>query len=73
VWAFIEAPERAGESSLAQASALRRILLDGVADGLSRGGPSAVLQGWERHAGESLLPYFVGELRALIDAVHRLG
>jgi DNA-binding transcriptional ArsR family regulator len=73
VWAFFEAPERADESSLAQASALRRILHDGVADGLGRGGPSAVLQGWERHAGESLLPYFVGELRALLDAVHRLG
>jgi hypothetical protein len=73
VWAFIEAPERSSESPLGQASALRRILHDGVADGLGRGGPSAVLQAWERHAGEALLPYFVGELRALIDAVHRLG
>lgn len=73
LWAFMEAPERSGQSPLAQASALRRILHGGMADELGRGGPSAVLQGWERHAGESLLAYFIDELRALIDAVHRLG
>jgi hypothetical protein len=73
VWAFIEAPERSGQTPLAQASALRRILRDGAADDLGQGGPSPVLQGWERRSGESLLPYFIAELRTLIEAVHRLG
>lgn len=73
VWLFLIAPERAGQSPLAQASALRRLLQHDALAGLARSGLPVTFGGGQQHAGESLLPFFVGQLREVLDGVHRLG
>ena len=73
VWIFLRAPARAGQSQLAQASALRRVLQHDTIAGLARSGLPVAFGGWQQHAGESLLPFFVEQLREVLDGVHRLG
>jgi hypothetical protein len=73
VWIFLMAPERAGQSPLAQASALRRLLQRDALAGLARSGLPVAFGGGQQHAGESLLPFFVGQLREVLDGMHRLG
>ena len=62
VWTFLEAPECASQTPLAQASALRRVLQQDAVSGLARSGLPLAFGGWQQHTGESLLPFFVSEM-----------
>jgi len=73
VWLFFQQPESAGQSPLAQASALRRILRAGVLDALADSGLPVVFGDDQRHVGESLIPFFVARMREVFDRVQELG
>jgi DNA-binding transcriptional ArsR family regulator len=72
-WLFLQRPELAGQSELAQASALRRELKSGIADNLARSGLPPILAGEESQAGEALIPFFVERMGGVLDAVEELG
>jgi hypothetical protein len=73
VWAYLWAPERAAQSPLAEASALRRVLQQEAVAGLARSGLPLAFGGWQQHPGESLLPFFVSQMDDVLDHVHGLG
>jgi len=71
-WAFLHAPERAGQSQLEQASALRRLLEPSILTRIAGSGLSIVFGNDFAHEGESLLPFFVDGMRRVLDATERL-
>ena len=73
LWVFLSAPDLASQSPLAQSSALRRILRNGVSEGLAQSGVMVSFGGADRCAGESLVPFFVDRTRELLSALHALG
>ncbi len=73
VWAFLWDPERAGQSGLAQASALRRVLKADIAGSLADSGLPLVFGYEGAPAGEALIPFFIAQTGRLLDAVEQLG
>jgi hypothetical protein len=73
LWLFLAAPERDGQSPLAQASALRRLLTASVNGNLARSGLNIPVFQSEAYTGETLLPHFMERLGLWLDAVDRLG
>jgi hypothetical protein len=72
-WTFLHAAERDGQSPLAQASALRRLLEPAILDGVARSGLPSVFGDARAHEGEALLPFFVDGMRRTLEAVEALG
>ena len=73
IWSFLAFPERDGQSTLAQASSLRRILKTSVNDNLARCGLGLPALAIEPHAGEALLPYFIGRMNDVLDTLDKFG
>jgi hypothetical protein len=73
IWLFLGVPERDGQSPLAQASSLRRILITSVTGNLASCGLGLPALAIEPHTGEELLPYFMTRMNDVLDAVDRLG
>lgn len=73
LWLFLNAPERADQSPLAQASSLRRLLRASVNDNLARSGVGVPVFACDLHSGETLLPHFLTRIRELLAAVDALG
>ena len=71
LWVFLDRPDLDSKSPLAQASALRRILHDGVADKLDRSGLASVFGDDSSHTGESLIPFVIQRLRTIFDELER--
>lgn len=72
-WIYLHVPERDMQSPLAQASALRRVLKASIIDSLAHSGLSVVLGDDQPHTGASLLPFFIAEMRRIMDAVEQHG
>jgi hypothetical protein len=66
IWLLVNDPELAEKSAFEQASALRRLLTDGVIDQLERGRPGFVFGDIKAHPGEALTRFFVDRLRSLL-------
>ena len=66
IWLILWHADLASKSALAQASALRRILRHSVADRLDRTGLSFTFGDASAHTGETLIPYFVNRMTALL-------
>lgn len=72
-WTFLHAAERDGQSPLAQASALRRLLEPAILDGFARSGLPIVFGDDRAYEGEALLPFFVDGMSRTLDVVEGLG
>lgn len=72
-WNFLHAPERDGQSQLAQASALRRLLEPSIIEPIARSGLPVIFGSDRPHDGESLLPFFVDGMRRVLDTTENLG
>jgi hypothetical protein len=72
-WLFLQRPDLAELSPLAQSSELRRVLKSGIAEDLARSGLPMAFGGEESQAGEALMPFFVERMGGAIEAVERLG
>lgn len=66
IWLMLWHEDLTSKSTLAQASALRRILRNSVADGLDRSGLPFIFGDDSAHTGETLIPYFVDRLNVLL-------
>jgi hypothetical protein len=67
IWLVVSHPDLEGRSAFEQASELRRLLTDDVASQLERGRPGFTFGNIQAHPGESLTPFFIDRLRALLD------
>lgn len=72
-WEFLNAPDRAAQTPLAQASALRRVLRESLVDQLAASGLPIMPGDDRRHAGEAVIPFFIAQMREIFDILHRLG
>lgn len=73
VLCFLLRPGLANESALAQASALRRLLKHSVVAQFERCGLDFMLGDESACTGESLIPFFIERMRALMDQVRTPG
>ena len=69
VWLFLDGGEQERKSALAQASSLRRILKHSVVSQLDRSGMDFMFGDDSAYKGETLIPFFIKRIRALLDAV----
>jgi hypothetical protein len=67
IWLLVQDPELAEEAAFEQASALRRLLNDGVIDQLERSRPGFAFGEIKAHPGEALTPFFINRLRSLLE------
>jgi hypothetical protein len=67
IWLLVNDPSLADKPAFEQASALRRLLTDGVIVQLERGRPGFAFGNIKAHPGEALTPFFVDRLRALLE------
>ena len=67
IWLLVNDPSLANKPAIEQASALRRLLTDGVIVQLERGRPGFAFGDIKAHAGETLTPFFVDRLRSLLE------
>jgi hypothetical protein len=72
VWLFLSQPDLAGQPALAQASALRRLLQRSVHAQLERSIPSFMSSDDSVHPGVEIIPYFVAQVRKVLDQVERV-
>lgn len=68
IWLLVDDPELAVKPAVEQASALRRLLVDGVISQLERGRPGFAFGDIKARPGEALTPFFVDRLRSLLDS-----
>jgi hypothetical protein len=66
VWLLVSDPQLAEKPAAEQASALRRLLVDGVIDQFERGRPGFAFGDIGAHTGEALTPFFISRLRSLL-------
>ena len=71
-WLFLNASERDDETPLEQASGLRRLVKAAIADLLGAAGVDASLAGYERHAGDSLIPFFIERMTGVLNIIDRM-
>lgn len=67
IWLYLEQEDLGDKSPLAQASGLRRILSESVADKLDRCGVGVSLGDTAAHPGESLIPFFISRTSAILQ------
>lgn len=67
IWLYLEQKDRGDNSTLAQASGLRRILAGTVAEKLDRCGSSFSLGNMATYPGESLIPFFISRTSAILQ------
>lgn len=67
IWLYLEQEDLRDKSPLAQASGLRRILSEAVADKLDRCGAGVSLGDTAAHPGESLIPFFMSRTSAILQ------
>jgi len=67
IWLLVNDPSLANKPAIEQASALRRLLTDGVTVQLERGRPGFAFGDVKAHPGEALTPFFVDRLRSLLE------
>ena len=67
IWLLVNDPELAEKPGVEQASALRRLLTDGVIDQLERGRPGFAFGDIKSHPGEALTPFFIDRLGSLLE------
>lgn len=68
VWLFLDQHDLASQSTLAQASSLRRILKRSVVSQLDRSGAGFTFGDYSAHPGEALIPFFVAQMRTILDS-----
>jgi len=69
IWLLVNDPELAEKPAFEQASALRRLLTDGVIDHLERGRPGFAFGDIKALPGEALTPFFIDRLSSLLEIV----
>lgn len=69
IWSFLSENDFAGTSALAQASAIRRLLLGSVVEKLDTSMTEFAFGDIAGHTGEALTPYFVERTVALLDGL----
>lgn len=67
IWLYLEQADLGNKSPLAQASGLRRILSETVADKLDRCGAGVSLGDTAAHPGDSLIPFFMNRTSAILQ------
>lgn len=67
IWLLVQDPGLADETEFVQASALRRLLTDGVIDQLERGRSGYAFGEINAHPGAALTPFFISRLRSLLE------
>jgi len=67
IWLLVNDPELVDKPAFEQASALRRLLTDGIIDQLERGRPGFAFGDIKAHPGEELTPFFIDRLRSLLE------
>jgi len=73
IWSFLDDDELDNKSPLAQASALRRLLLGSIADKLDASLPGFVFGDTLGHPAETLIPFFISRIEAMFKLLQRLG
>lgn len=69
LWALLRREDLAQESELAQASALRRVLLESVVEPIEAHIPDVVFGDVRAYSGEALIPHFIQAVSRLLDAL----
>lgn len=72
VWLFLDQRDLASQSALAQASSLRRILKRSVVSQLDRSGSVLMFGDDSTHSGEALIPFFVAQMRTILNSLEQL-
>lgn len=67
IWLLVGGPRLAEKPAIEQASALRRVLTDGVIIQIERSRPGFAFGDIKAHPGEALTPFFVDRLRSLLE------
>jgi len=67
IWLLVGDPGLAERPAIEQASALRRLLKDGVIDQLERGRPGFAFGDIRAHPGDALSSFFIDRLRSLLE------
>lgn len=73
VWTFLREEKLEGKSPLAQASALRRLLLGSVLEKLDTSIPGFAFGDVSANPGEALIPFFTTRVLAAFDALRRIS
>jgi hypothetical protein len=69
IWLFLLRDDLADQSSLAQASSLRRILKRAVVPRLEGSVPGFMFGDDSAHPGEGLIPFFIARIRSALESV----
>jgi len=69
IWLFLDERELSGQSALEQASSLRRLLTGGVISQLEGSLPGFIFGDHTAHRAETLIPFFVAGLTAVLDSI----
>jgi hypothetical protein len=73
IWKLLWDETLHAKSLLAQASTLRRVLLKSAVDRIDTSGLDFAFGNISNHPGEKLIPFFIGEMTALLDLLARTG
>lgn len=73
LWVFLHEAELGDKEPLAQSSALRRVLLDGVVDRIETCGLGFTVGDLAAHPGERLIPHAIERLTAVLDSLMNTG
>lgn len=71
IWSLLRTEHLERESAMAQASALRRVLLGSVVEHLERNVPEVIFGDLSAHAGEELIPFFLDRTAALFETLRQ--
>ena len=71
-WNFLHSFGLADQEPLAQASSLRRFVKTSIADNITASGLPVVFGDDKQHIGESLIPFFIARIRAVLTAIEQL-
>lgn len=73
VWHFLQMPDSASPSSLAQASALRRILMSSALENLTASNLPTSFGDIQPYSGETLIPFFITQMRETLASIEALA
>ena len=69
IWLFLDDRELADQSSLEQASSLRRLLTGGVISQLEGSTPGFIFGDLSAHSADRLIPFFITRLTGVLDSI----
>jgi len=69
IWRFLDDHDLADRSPLEQASSLRRLLTGGTISQLERSLPDFIFGDHAAHRAETLIPFFITRLTAVLDSI----